>query len=318
VSDTKRIAVIGATGAQGGGLVRAILSDPEGGFSVRGLSRTPDSTKSLNLEEAGAEMVEADLDIMESLEDAFRGVHGVFAMTNYWEHFSPERELMQASHIAEAAKLAGVKHLIWSTMEDTRMYSPLDDPGIPTLRDAYKVPAFDGKGEAMAAFDEHRVPATYLMSSFHWENFINFGMGPTKGPDGTLSITAPMGEKQLPGIAVEDIGRCAYGIFKGGSKYIGQGIGVAGERLTFAQMAYAFSRVLDVQVRYNDVTPEEYRAFPFPGADEMGNMFQFMRDFSDDFCAVRDIPIARGLNPQLQTFAQWLDANLENMHLKRA
>ena len=306
MSDRKIIAIVGATGAQGGGLVRAILNDPNGGFAARALTRKTTSDKAQALAQAGADVVEADLDSVESLTKAFAGAHGVFALTNFWEHFSGDKELEQATNLAEAAKRAGVKHVIWSTLEDTRKYIPLDDPRMPTLQGHYKVAHFDAKGEADAEFSRRGVPTTFLLTSFYWENFIHFGAGPAKGPDGVLALTMPMGDRRLPGIAVEDIGKSAYAIFKAGDRYVGKYVGIAGEHLTVAQMAAALTKALGQPVRYNEVSPEVYRSFPFPGADDMGNMFQFNRDFSDMFCTARDLSVARALNPEMQTFEQWL------------
>jgi len=121
---------------------------------------------------------------------------------------------------------------------------------------------------------------------------------------------------KLPGIAAEDIGRCACGIFRNGREYIGKTVGIAGEHLTGAEMAAAFSEVLGQEVRYNSVSPEVYRGFGFPGAEDLGNMFQFKRDFNEAFCAVRDIKVARALNPSLQSFAQWLARNREQIPLE--
>jgi uncharacterized protein YbjT (DUF2867 family) len=306
MADKKIIAVVGATGAQGGGLVRAILNDPNGGFAARALTRKTSSDKARALAHAGAEVVEADLDSVESLTKAFTGAHGVFALTNFWEHFSGDKELEQAKNLAEAAKRASVKHVIWSTLEDSRKFIPLDDPRMPTLQGHYKVAHFDAKGEADAEFARRGVPTTYLLTSFYWENFIHFGAGPAKGPDGVLALTMPMGDRPLPGIAVEDIGKSAYAIFKAGDTYIGKYVGIAGEHLTVAQMAAGFTKALGQPVRYNEVSPEVYRSFPFPGADDLGNMFQFNRDFSEAFCRARDVSVARALNPEMQTFEQWL------------
>ena len=99
----KTIAVLGATGAQGGGRVRAILSDPDGGFTARALTRDPSSEKAKALAEAGAEVVAADLDDVNSLIQAIEGAYGAYCVTNYWEHFSPETELAQARNIVQAA-----------------------------------------------------------------------------------------------------------------------------------------------------------------------------------------------------------------------
>jgi uncharacterized protein YbjT (DUF2867 family) len=309
MSNKKIIAVVGATGAQGSGLVRAILGDPSGGFAVRALTRDVNGAKARELAQLGAEVVAADVDDPESLKKAFRGAYGAFCVTFFWAHFSPEKELAEATSMAQAAKHAGIKHVIWSTLEDTRKWVPLSDTRMPTLMGKYKVPHFDGKGEADEVFTELGVPATFLLTSFYWDNFIHFGMGPKKGPDGKLAITLPMGDKKLPGIAAEDIGKCAYGIFKRGGELIGKTVGIAGEHPTGAQMAAALTQALGLEVLYNAVPPEVYRGFGFPGAEDMGNMFQFKRDFEGYFCGARNPAVARSLNPELQTFDEWLAEN---------
>ena len=139
MNNDKVIAVVGATGAQGSGLVRAILNDADGGFSVRALTRDVNSDKAKELARAGAEVVAANVDDPESLKSAFAGTYGVFCVTFFWEHFSPEQEQAQAKAMAQAAKHAGVKHVIWSTLEDTRKWVPLSDDRMPTLQEKYKV-----------------------------------------------------------------------------------------------------------------------------------------------------------------------------------
>ena len=316
MSDKKVIAVVGATGAQGGGLVRAILADKDGPFTARALTRNPDSDKARALAKMGAEVVAANVDDVTSLKKAFTGAHGAFCVTFFWEHFSPEKEGAHAKAMAQAAKEAGVAHVIWSTLEDTRRFVPLTDDRMPTLQGKYKVPHFDAKGEADQVFRDLGLPVTFLQTSFYWDNFIHFGMGPKKGPDGKLAITLPMGDAKLPSMAAEDIGRCALGIFKGGKEYIGKTVGIAGEHLTGAQMAAAFTKALGQPVGYNAVSPETYRGFGFPGAEDLGNMFQFNRDFADPFCKARNLDVARKLNPALLTFDRWLDANKAQIPLE--
>ncbi len=309
------IAVVGATGAQGGGLARAILDDPDAPFALRAITRHADGDKALALAAHGAEVVMADLDDEASLERALRGAHGAYFVTNFWEHFSPEREAAQARNLAQAAKAAGVHHVIWSTLEDTRLWVPLDDARMPTLMGHYKVPHFDAKGEANARFTEAGVPTTFLLTSFYWDNLIHFGMGPKPGPDGVLALTLPIGGAQLPGIAAEDIGRCAYGILRRGDEFTGRTVGIAGEFLTGGQMAQALTDALNQAVQYHAVSPDQYRAFDFPGADDLGNMFQVNRDFEHEFCGARDLELSRELNPRLQTFAQWLGQNARRIPL---
>jgi uncharacterized protein YbjT (DUF2867 family) len=316
MADRKIIAVTGATGAQGGGLIRAVLADPSSPFTVRALTRAPSSDKAKALAALGAEIVRADVGDVASLARAFEGVHGAFCVTFFWAHMKPEQELAEARNMARAAKEAKVAHVVWSTLEDTRKLVPLSDNRMPTLGGKYKVPHFDAKGEADGVFTELGVPTTCLVTSFYWDNLIFFGMGPKKGPDGTLAITFPMGNARLAGIAAEDIGKCAYGLFKRGKEFVGKTVGIAGEFLTCAQMASALTKALGKPVRYNEITPAVYRGFGFPGADDLGNMFQVYRDFEKEVCGARNLALARSLNPELQTFEQWLGKNKDMMPLE--
>ena len=309
----KIIAVVGATGAQGGGIARAILNDKKSDYSVRALTRDVNSTKARELAALGAEVVAADLDDEASVERAFKGAYGAFCVTFFWDHFSPEKEIAQAAIMARAAKTNDLQHVIWSTLEDTRLKVPLGDDRMPTLMGKYKVPHLDAKGEADHLFTGLGVPVTFLLTSFFWDNLIHFGMGPQKAPDGKLIFTLPMGDKKLPGIAAEDIGKSAYGIFKRGPAVIGKRVGIAGEHLTGTQMTKALCNSLGRDIAYNAVTPEVYRGFGFPGADDLGNMFQYKRDFEVDYCGARSIAETRALNPELQSFETWLARNKDRI-----
>ena len=315
--ETKKIiAVVGATGSQGGGLVRAILNDKDSEFSVRAITRNPDSEKARELAAMGAEVVEGNIDDPSSMKKAFEGAYGAYLVTFFWEHLSPEKEMAEAKILAQAAKDAGVQHVIWSTLEDTRKYIPLDDERMPTLQGKYKVPHFDAKGESNKFFKELQVPTTFLYTSFYWDNYINFGMAPKNGPDGSLAITFPLGDKKMAGMAAEDIGKCAYGIFKKGKEMIGKEIGIAGEHISGAEMASAFTDALGKKIVYNEVTPEVYRSFGFPGADDLGNMFQFYRDFEEDFSKKRSVEFSKSLNPELQDFRAWLEKNKDRIPIE--
>jgi len=315
MADAKIIAVVGATGSQGGGLLQAIQQHPGSGFVARALTRNPDSDKGRALAESSAQVVACNVDDENSLRKAFAGAYGAYCVTFFWDHFSAEKELAQATAMARAAKQAGLKHVIWSTLEDTRQWVPLHDNRMPTLMRKYKVPHFDAKGQANRFFVEAGVPTTFLLTSFYWDNFIHFGMGPKRGPDGTLAITLPMGDKKLPGIAAGDIGKCALGIFGRGQELVGKTVGIAGEHLSGMQMAAALTRALGRPVRYNDVPPEVYRSLGFPGAEDLGNMFQFKRDFNEDFCRARDVNFSRQLNPELLSFDAWLARNKDRIPL---
>ncbi len=309
----KIIAVTGATGAQGGGLVRAILADPDLGFTARAITRQPGSDAARELAALGAEVVQADLDDEASLRRAFAGAHGAFCVTNFWEHFSPERERAQAGNLARAARAAGVSHAIWSTLEDVRNHVPVGDERIPTLAGGYKVPHMDAKGAANELFRQAGVPTTYLHTSFYWDNMIAFGMGPARDEAGRLAITLPIAGAKLPSIAASDIGACAYGIFREGDHWIGRSPGVAGGHVTGEELAAGLAGALGEPVAYNCVTPAAYRDFGFPGADELANMFQFKVEYEEMFCAARDLDISRRLHPGLTSYERWLERNAERI-----
>jgi uncharacterized protein YbjT (DUF2867 family) len=313
MTDRKTIAVVGATGAQGGGLVRAIQSDQGSGFMARAITRNANSDNADALRQMGAEVVEADIDNPESVAEAFQGAYGAFCVTFFWEHFSPEKEKNQVANMVAAAKANRLQHVIWSTLEDTRKWVPIDDDRMPTLMERYKVPHFDAKGESDQLFTQSGVPTTFLLTSFYWDNLIHFGMGPKRGQDGKLVFSLPMGDKKLPGIAAEDIGKCAFGVFKEGEKFRDKTIGVAGEHLTGSEMAAALGQALGEEVQYFAISPNEYRGLGFPGAEDLGNMFQFKQEFESAFCGARDPETARILNPSVRTFESWLSDNARSI-----
>ena len=315
MAEKKIIAIFGATGAQGGGLARAILNDKQSEFAVRAITRDPNSEKSKELAAMGAEVVAGDIDDRESLKKALQGAYGAYFVTFFWAHFSPEKEIGEARNMAQAAKEAGLKHVIWSTLEDTRKFVSLDDNRMPTLQGKYKVPHFDAKGEADEFFRRAGVPTTFLVASFYLDNFIYFGSGPKKGPDGKLYLTYPLDDKKMAVIASEDIGKCAYGIFKKGTAMVGKTIGVAGDHVSGEEMAKGLSKALGQEVIFNNVTPETYRGFGFPGSDDLGNMFQFYRDFEKDVNKLRDLKFSRELNPELKSYQDWLAENAKKIPL---
>ena len=313
MSDKKIIAIMGATGAQGGGLARAIAADSNGSFAARAITRNPDSEKARALAKLGIEVVSGDADQPASLENAMAGAYGVYCVTNFWEHLSVEREVAQATAMARATRKADVRHVIWSTLEDTRKWVPLSDPRLPTLQGQYKVPHFDGKGNVDLIFAEEAAPTTYLLTAFYWENFIYFGMGPQKGTDNALVLSLPLGGVKLPGISAEDIGRCAYGIFRRGPETVEQRIGISGEVLSGPEMAEKMARALGRPIRFQDMPFDVYRGLGFPGAEDLGNMFQFQAILGDEFLRSRDPAAARALNPALLDFNTWLAANANHI-----
>jgi len=305
----KVIAVIGATGAQGGGLARAIAADKDGPFAARAITRQPGSDKAKALAALGVEVVAGDADDPAGLDAAFAGAYGAFCVTNFGEHFSAEREGVQATHMARATKKAGLEHVIWSTLEDTRLRVPLSDSRLPTLQGKYKCPHFDAKGSVDGVFAAEAAPTTYMLAAFYWENFIYFGMGPRKQGSDALVLALPLGGVKLPGIAAGDIGKCAYGLFRRGTETVGKRVGIAGEILSGAEMAAKMARALGQKVEFADVPFDVYRGLGFPGAEDLGNMFQYQAILGDEFLKDRDVAASRALNPALLDFDAWLAAN---------
>jgi len=312
------ITVFGATGAQGGGLARVLLNDCDRHFAVRAVTRKPAGAAARQLAQLGAEVVLADLDDRASVQRALDGAYGAFLATNYWENLSAERELTQAHTLAAAAAQAGIRHAIWSTFEDTRDFFPALGSRMPVLEGRFNVPHFDAKGEAHRFFAQQRVPVTYLYGSCFFESLIHFGMGPQRRWDGSLVITFPFGGARIPWVGVEDIGIAAKEIFLRGDALVYDSIGIAGEHLTGAQLAQQLSAAMGEEVVYNAITPNEFRALGFPGSKELGNMFQFKRDYESAYCARRDLQRARALHPGRADFATWLETHGPNIPVAMA
>ena len=282
---------------------------------MRAITRKTDSEAAKALAALGAEVVAGNSDDPAGLDNAFAGAYGAFCVTNFWEHFSADREGVQAANMARATKRAGLKHVVWSTLEDTRKLVPLDDARLPTLQGKYKCPHFDSKGQMDEVFAAEAAPTSYLLAAFYWENLIHFGMGPRKGADGSLALSLPLGGAKLPGISTGDIGKCAYGIFRRGAGATGQRFGISGENLSGNEMAAKLSRALGQSVKFENVPFDIYRGLGFPGAEDLGNMFQYQAIAGETFQRNRDPKLARELNPQLLSFDAWLAANASRIPL---
>lgn len=312
MTEKKIITVFGATGSQGGALVRALLEDDDAAFAVRAVTRDAGSDRAKEVEQLGADVVQADMDDAASLAPAFEGAYGAYLVTDFWEHMSAEHEKTQAMALATAAGHAGIQHGIWSTLEDTRECIPLDDDRMPTLQGRFKVPHFDAKAEADHYFADAGVPTTFLRTTFYWDNLLS-RFAPQRGEGGALELRLPMGDSRLAGIATDDIGRTALAILKHGPDMVGATISIAGEHLTLTEMAAGLTEALGEPVRYVPMTPDAYRQQDIPAAEESGNMFQYYADCEERFTRARDLAAVRELNPRLQDFATWLDAHREQL-----
>jgi hypothetical protein len=294
-NSTKTIAIMGATGAQGGAAVQAFHQLKESGnedFEIRAITRDPTQDKAVALEPFVKEVVKANGDDEESMVSALEGCHGLFVLTNFWEDLDVDHEMKTMRTVKEAAKKADVKHVVLSSFEDSRQFVNNAEN-----KDTWKVireeggmytPHIDGKGEvALEYMDE--LPTTELLTSFYYENFIYFGMGPSRQADtDPYGITFPIGNAPMAMVAVADIGKCICAIFQDES-LIGKSVGVKSTSMTGQEIADVFSKVCGQTVNYNAVPVDVYASFPFPGATELANMFRFYEENAEAFNAARDL-----------------------------
>jgi uncharacterized protein YbjT (DUF2867 family) len=314
MTEKRIIAVVGATGTQGGGLARAILADPGGPFTVRALTRDVDSPRARALAEQGAEVVRADLDDEASVQRAFAGAYGAFVVTNFWASLTPEQEAArsrsqmetdQAYTAARAAKDNGLKHVVWSTLDDSRPHFSHLGRQVPVLEDGYAVPHFDAKAQANTAFTSLAVPTTFLLTTMFYESFLQ-GQGPIRDADGNLVLAMPMSTNQIALVRGEDIGRGALGVLKRGAEFVGRTVGVAGEHLTGEELAGEFTKLFGEQVAYKPMSYDDMRSAGFPIAAEVGNMYEFYSEASAYFTGIRPLDLLRDLNPGVQSLDRWL------------
>ncbi|XP_053326852.1 nmrA-like family domain-containing protein 1 [Spea bombifrons] len=288
----KIITVFGATGAQGGSVAKALLED--GTFAVRAVTRDTSKPAALKLKEAGAGVVAADLEDKKSLEAALTGAYGAFVVTNFWEHFSKEKEITQGKVIADLSKSLGVKHVVYSGLENVKK---LTGGKLEVLH-------FDGKGEVEEYFRAIGVPMTSVRLAFYYENLLTF-FRPQKSQDGkTYALSLPAGDVPLDGISVTDLGPVVVSILKSPSEYIGKDIGLSTDKLTVEQYAAILSKVIGKTIKDAKVSPDAYEKFEFAGVKEMADMFRFYMMRPD-----RDVELTLKLNPKAKRFQQWLEEN---------
>lgn len=314
-ADKKVIAVIGGTGHQGIGLIRAIMADGDRSeFSVRAITKETTTETANWLKKSGIEVRDVDINDEQALTEALKGCYAVYAVTFYWQHMNPEEELRQARNIANAAKKNGIKHVVWSTLEDTR--EAMKNSTIPKFNEKYTVPPFDTKAEGDRFFVESGVPTTFFITPFYWDNFIDMGMEPKKATDGNYELLLPMGNKRLAGMAAEDVGRCALTLFKKPDEYVNKRIGVRSEALTVKEMAEKMSKAMGKTIRYREIALDEYRRLGFPAAKDLGNMFQYYQECEEEVVKLRCADMARKLNPNVMSFDQWLAKYKEHIPLR--
>ncbi|XP_075422434.1 nmrA-like family domain-containing protein 1 [Ascaphus truei] len=288
----KVIVVFGATGAQGGSVAAALLEDST--FAVRAVTRDPKKAAALKLQQAGAEVVPADLDNEKSLESVLSGAYGAFVVTNFWEYFNKDKEIKQGKLIADLAKRLGLKHVVYSGLENVKK---LTDGKLEVLH-------FDGKGEVEEYFRTIGVPMTSVRLPSYYENLLTF-FKPQKVKDGeTYTLAIPMGDVLLDGMSVADLGHIVVSILKSPSQYTGKNIGLSTEKLTVEQYAAIMSKCSGKTIKDAKMSPDVYQKLGFPGAGELADMFRFYGMKPD-----RDVELTLKLNPKAKKFQQWMEQN---------
>mmetsp|Transcript_5624 Transcript_5624/g.10913 ORF Transcript_5624/g.10913 Transcript_5624/m.10913 type:complete len:321 (-) Transcript_5624:588-1550(-) len=309
--ENKLIAVMGATGLQGGAVVDALLAAGHAASNIRAITRNPTGAKAAALADKGIQVVQGDADDEASMVKAFENAYGAFLVTNFWADMSMAHEMAQTKTLQNAVLAANVTHVILSTLEDTRpiIHAAADKDTWTVLEKALGsyVPHFDGKGAASKEFLASAAPTTLLYTSFYYDNFINFGMGPKKhAEDQPAAITFPTGAGAIPMCSVPDIGRKVVSILNN-PETINTEQGVVGAFHTGQEIADLFSKSLGTPVVFNAVEVAAYAAFGFPGAADLANMFRFMVSFKPTH---RDVASTQKcLDGKLDTLEEWIETN---------
>lgn len=295
-----KVGVCGITGSQGGAVAENLLNE----YQVVGITRNPESDRGKYFKNKGVIIRKADFDDIHSIKNAFYDCEVIYLMTNFWEHMSPKKEFKQATEIINSLRNTQVKHIIWSTFEDTRDYND----NIKYLGDEYKVPHFDEKGKVSKYLQNQDINSTHLYTSFFNENLTGM-MKLKKDNDGVRRLVIPMGNKPLPIVALNDIGQMVKKIIK--QKIYGD-VGVASNHITIKEMVTILTDVIGEPVEYVNVDHETYRNFGFPGCKDLGNMFEFKFVHNQQFCEKRNMERVKELIDPID-FKKWCKQNVNNL-----
>lgn len=290
----KLIVVFGATGGQGGSVVRALLQDAS--FQVRAVTRNPQKPAGEELSRLGAQVVKADLSQQGEIEAALQGAYGCFFVTNFLEHFSKDVEVQQGKIAVDLAKQLGLKHFVYSGLENVNKLTG----------GKLKVLHFDSKGEVEEYLKDSGVPFTSVRMPAYFENFLTFFKPHREASGGAYPLNIPVGDVPMDGMSVADLGPIVVSVLKAPKDYLGKTIGLSSDRLTIQQYSEVMSKVLGKPFRDGKMSAEVYAKLGFPGAEEFADMFRFYMMKPD-----RDIVLTRRLNPAVRSFEQWLSENKE-------
>jgi uncharacterized protein YbjT (DUF2867 family) len=292
MSDLRTILVTGATGAQGGSVARHLLR--RGTFAVRALTRKPDSEKAALLREAGAEIVQADLEDIMALRTVMEGCYGVFGVTNYWEHF--DGEFRQGRNLVDAVAASKTEHFVFSTLPYAKKIS----------KGVLEVAHLDVKGRLEEYARTKPVSVTFVHPAFYYENFLSY-FSPRRRSGGDYAFGFPQGDTPLAGVAVGDLGGVVAAIFERRDEFLCRTVGIAGDDLPPARYADLMAGTLGLPITYHHIPREVFAGLEFPGAADLANMFEFNRIFCPSRAA--DVALSRQLYPAIRPFRTWLGEN---------
>jgi len=283
--------IFGATGAQGGSIVDYLEATNK--FQLRAVSRNVKSEKALALRKRGVEMVTGDF-VTGIPSSVYQGVYGIFLVTNFWDPSSMGKEWEQSIPVIDAAFAAGVKQFVYSTLPNCFKES----------NGKYEVAHFTTKGKVedyirSKGFQYSAFPAP----AFYYQNFQTF-FPPKADENGNLSITMPVTSK-IATFDVSQIGGEVSAIFVNPEKYNGQFIPICAENQSPQYYIDAISEKIGKKVTLNAVTVEEFSAFPFPGAQELGEMFAWFNEYG--YYGKQDAQIGKKIDPSLRSFKEWLN-----------
>lgn len=295
------ITVVGGTGAQGGGVVDALLASDQ--FTVRVVSRNPESKSAETLEKHGVQVVKGDLLEPSSLRAAFEGAHGAFVVTNYWDPTQMPKETEIGNAAAKEARAAGVHHFVWSTLPDAEKLTG----------GRLKLPHFTGKARVDAAVEAENFPRhTFVQAPFYFQNFLGT-LVPQPLPNGERGWTVPMdpAARVIHAGDVNDVGRAVAAAFAAGDALRdGSYLAVCGGVYSWNDFVSTLNaQGHDVQVQ--QVPADAYDSF-FPGAPELRETFQYFEQCTY-FGPEREsrIAAANALYPAgFIDFSDWAKRNL--------
>lgn len=284
---------VGATGAQGGSVARALLRR---GRPVRALTRHAGSPAARALAGLGATVVEGDLSDLSTLTTLLDGCSSVFGVTNYWEHFGSE--VVHGKNLVDAAARAKVRHLVLSTLPSPEALS----------RGELVVPHMESKA-AIESYAKRcgELRSTFVHVAFYYENFLSWFI-PRVDADGCLTFGFPQGDTPLAAVSVDDLGEVVARLLEPSER---RQLGVVGDDLPCAAYADVLTRVLGREVRYRHVEAVDYARLPFPGAADLAAMFDLNRRFIPS--RAEDLAATRALSPDVLSFEAWATAHADQL-----